>query len=124
VFSELGLIGYFLWIGFLTACGFMLLMLWKTDFKLSLFNKNNIQESQIASTLMYSMLGYFATSFFLSRAYTPLLYIFCAMIVSTYYRANSGLIPQVLCRYKHFSSYIWAISLSSIILIYLVMLCL
>lgn len=120
VFSELGLIGYFLWIGFLTACGFMLLMLWKTDFKLSLFNKNNIQESQIASTLMYSMLGYFATSFFLSRAYTPLLYIFCAMIVSTYYRANSGLIPQVLCRYKHFSSYIWAISLSSIILIYLV----
>jgi putative inorganic carbon (HCO3(-)) transporter len=118
VFSELGLVGYFLWVGFLTACGFMLLMLWKTGFKYSLVNKDNIQESQIALTLMYSMLGYFVTSFFLSRAFTPLLYFFCAMIVSSYYRANSGLISQVVCRYKYFSLYIWAISLSSILLIY------
>jgi O-antigen ligase len=118
VFSELGLVGYFLWIAFLTVCGFMILMLWKTGFKLSLVTKDNVEEAQIARKLIYSMLGFFITSFFLSRAFTPLLYFFCAMIVSGYYRANSGLVPQVTCRYKDFSLYVWLISLSSIILIY------
>jgi O-antigen ligase len=118
VFSELGLVGYFLWVGFLTACGFMLIMLWKTDFKYSLANTGNINEVQISRILMYSMLGYLVTSFFLSRAFTPLLYFFCAMIVSSYYRANSGLMQHVVCRYKYFSFYIWAICLLSILFIY------
>jgi putative inorganic carbon (HCO3(-)) transporter len=122
VFSELGFSGYFLWIGFLTATGFMLLMMCKTNFKYSLVNKIDSQESQIAKTLAFSMLGYLVTSFFLSRAYIPILYIFCAMIVGTYYRAiySDSRKKEVPCRYKYFSKYIWLVSFCSISLIYIV----
>ncbi|KZZ30392.1 hypothetical protein A3755_14090, partial [Oleiphilus sp. HI0085] len=69
VFSELGLSGYYLWVGFLTFSALMLLLIWNKKIKGSLFEKASATEQSIARTLTYSMLGYLATAFFLSRSY-------------------------------------------------------
>jgi O-antigen ligase len=124
VFAELGLLGYFLWIGFLTACVYMLLMLWLPRLKDLQGTVGESQESAIARTLTYSMLGYLVTCFFLSRSFTPLLYIYCAMIVATYYRAmlSETETLKLPYRYRDFSFFIWVAMLSTIVLIYIVVL--
>jgi putative inorganic carbon (HCO3(-)) transporter len=104
VFAELGFPGYFIWLAILFLTIFPL---WKL---FSLKNQNpdvvvNAQshEAGVTSTnedsqaltldsaglavlhgkvLFYSMMGYLATAFFLSRSYTPLLYLFIGICIS------------------------------------------
>ncbi|KZY45239.1 hypothetical protein A3732_10740, partial [Oleiphilus sp. HI0050] len=121
VFSELGLLGYFLWMGFMVGCVYLLLVLWYPKMEKSFVNHIDLQESEIARTLTYSMIGFMVTSFFLSRAYTPLLYIFCGMLVAVYYRATKGRRgdPELRFRYSSFSSVLIKSTIGSLVVIYL-----
>jgi putative inorganic carbon (HCO3(-)) transporter len=122
IFTELGLSGYFLWMGFLTMCGVMLLALWQKNFKGSLVGYCSAEDTAIARTLTYSMVGYLVTCFFLSRAYTPLLYIFCAMLVATYYRATpeKSMKPERLILFKNYSGMVFWVFGGSLVTIYVV----
>ena len=90
IMGELGLIGYSLWFSFVSLTFFM-------SFKLYLWFKNYIDEKEITfetnSALvkayriniiaLYSMVGYFTTSLFLSRTYTFITYLVCAFVIAT-----------------------------------------
>ena len=90
VMAELGLSGYFAWSCIL---GLSLFMLFKTVKHFDLyehqksFSSDFIREVAINKTLLFSMLGFMATGFFLSRSYTILFFVFCGMATACYYRA-------------------------------------
>jgi putative inorganic carbon (HCO3(-)) transporter len=90
VFSELGFPGYFIWIAILYLTIFPLWKLFVVKNTMD-FEKNDHVESvvnahfpviQHGQLLFYSMVGYLATAFFLSRSYTPLLYLFIGICLS------------------------------------------
>jgi len=121
VFSELGLAGYFLWIGFLVISGMMLLRVWHPDVRQSISAKVVPGEQEIARVFTFSMIGYLVTCFFLSRAYTPMLYVFCAMFVATFYRARASMPDGCEIRFGDFSRYIWMAMFGTMFMIYLAM---
>jgi O-antigen ligase len=94
VFSELGLPGYFIWIAILYLTIFPLWKLFMRDRSGEESRQVSGSESlaESANTIMpvvyhgqllfYSMVGYLATAFFLSRSYTPLLYLFIGICLS------------------------------------------
>lgn len=119
VFTELGSSGYFLWIGFLTFSALMLLMLWRTDIKGNLVGQVAEFETSIAKALSFSLVGYLATAFFLSRSYTPMLYIFGAMFVATFYRATGYEKGYRILNFKDYVRKVFLVFSASIVLIYL-----
>lgn len=77
-------------------------------------------EVMFAKTSFYSLLCFALTAFFLSRSYTPILYIYAGMAVACYYRALPFL-PEVepIDFFKTFFRLI-GISLASIVFLYFV----
>ncbi|MFV1871984.1 MAG: O-antigen ligase family protein [Oleiphilus sp.] len=118
VFSELGLSGYYLWVAFLTFSAYMLLVLWNKNVQGSIFEAAPQAEKDIARTFTYSLLGYLVTCFFLSRSYTPMLYIFCAMFVATFYRASGYEKGFKKIAFKDYSGKVFLFFTSSLVLIY------
>lgn len=88
IFSELGFLGYFLWIGFITVSMFMLLNMTNKSYMTEKTSEYNEPEVLITKVLLFSLAGYLVTCFFLSRSYIPLLYIFGSMILASYYRVT------------------------------------
>jgi putative inorganic carbon (HCO3(-)) transporter len=94
VFSELGFPGYFLWVAMLYLT---LIPLWKlfqyfsqekTNFDQYVTDNNEIMLKRNVAIdhgrlLFYSMIGYVVTAFFLSRSYSPLLYLFIGICISS-----------------------------------------
>ncbi len=127
VFSELGLIGYFCWFAFLFLTMICLLSVWHNKFGKHIECDRSQANMMISRCFTYSMIGYFVTSFFLSRSYTPILYLFAGMAIGSYYRATEA--PQKVYgrmvktnAHKLFSQYILYIAsgwFSSLILIYI-----
>ena len=94
-FAEIGLPGYFFWFGFLFMTMYIFFQFaykYKPNLKeLSKEQITNYNESRMLSvTMLYSLLGYAGTAFFISRSTQPLLFIICGM--------STGLIAQI---YKH-----------------------
>ena len=89
VFAELGLSGYFFWLAFIVFSVLGVLRVWHRQAPMALVRLASTTEQQIASALTYSFIGYLVTCFFLSRAYTPILYVFCGMMLACYYRVSA-----------------------------------
>ena len=87
VFAELGMSGYFFWLAFLFFCTLGGLLLWNERFRW--YDNLNIDQfdQSLGKCLTFSMLGFVVTGFFLSRAYSPLLYIYCGILTAAFYQA-------------------------------------
>ena len=68
--SELGLVGYFVWFALLYTCFSGLRKVEKAEIK---------HYSKYAEILQFSLIGFLASSIFLSQAYNPILYIIVAL---------------------------------------------
>jgi O-antigen ligase len=76
--AELGFVGLFCWVG-----------LFYLSFKgLSLVQKHHARLAPYAYGLQASLVGFLATSFFLSRTYIEMPYLVCALSASLYYVAS------------------------------------
>jgi len=77
-FSELGLLGYFCWIGLLVITHTRLAALGRLE--------ETDEDSKFivtwATSLRFSLYGFLAGAFFLSRTYTPTLYILIALAMA------------------------------------------
>ena len=89
IFAELGLFGYFFWLAF---AGLSLYMAYRIQHIQAPVHQASEQDDgagwdayrKIANTYLYSMVGFFAAAFFLSRSYNVLLFILCALCVALY----------------------------------------
>ena len=94
VFAELGLYGVLIWTGILVTTVTMLIKISNLNFiPASLPEKDKrmqlaIKESRIALCLLYSLLAFMVSGFFLSRAYTPLLYLYIGMATACWGRVQ------------------------------------
>lgn len=96
-FAEIGMIGYFFWLGFLAMS---IYVLYKFIYKYQVIenNKNtgidlNLSELKtLASTIMYSLLAFAVCGIFISRATQPILFLLCAM--------SAGVVAQINKQYS------------------------
>lgn len=86
VMSELGSIGYFIWVTFLLSIFYMLSAILKLDEEKSTNKEMFIKERQLALYLLVSIIGFCTTAFFISRAYILIFYIFAAMCTALFFR--------------------------------------
>ncbi|WP_100656476.1 O-antigen ligase family protein [Alteromonas flava] len=97
VSSELGGLGFTLWGGalvFTVWLGFRIFKLPDAEKKIA-ENKNNLSdELKLNTALFFSLLGFMVTAFFLSRAYTLLLYVFMGVTIASHYRV-AFLVPSI-----------------------------
>lgn len=126
VMAELGVLGYGLWFCFL---GIMVMML-ATGLKFSRSIRVNYPEKiklhpelldnlALNSTLFFSLIGFFATSFFLSRSYIVFLYIFSGLAVASYYRIIQLLPDLAIEKPLKLVPTFFALSIASIVGMYL-----
>ena len=79
-FAELGLVGYFLWIG-------MIVLTYKSLSSVIEFMPNRNPHRQMVVLLRNSLVGFLVCAWFLSRTYQPVLYFLLALCVSAWYCA-------------------------------------
>lgn len=83
VLAEMGLVGYFVWVSFIVLSAYMM-------YRVHLAPPPQpeaqewVEEQKMARTLLYSLCGFLAGAFFLSRSYNILLYVLCACAVAHY----------------------------------------
>ena len=87
VFAELGMLGYFFWFAFVFFCVLGILVLWNKKIAEEFTERIGEFDKSLGKCLTFSMLGFLVTGFFLSRAYSPLLYIYCGLATATFYQA-------------------------------------
>ena len=87
VFAELGLFGYFCWVGFLFFCGLGVFSVWHKRYSGTVPAGILDADKVICKALTYSMIGFLVTGFFLSRAYSPIFYIYCGFMIAAFYNA-------------------------------------
>jgi hypothetical protein len=126
VFSETGLIGYFVWFCFIYLSFYMLYVIVSEE---NLFNiKNNSYSKNtyndmvdIGNAIYLCFIGFFFSVFFLSRSYNILLYVLCALSV-TLYKMIIRIYPNVK-RITFFDNifYLSFFTIVSIISMYLIM---
>jgi len=95
--AELGLFGSLAWVGLLVVT---VITLFNISEKNYLNNANPVapasmvklnQEALIARALLFSFVGFMVSGFFLSRSYTPLLYIYVGIAAACYGRVSREL---------------------------------
>lgn len=94
VYSELGLVGYFLWLSFIALSIYMLWSIHthtppKTTEGILPEADNWLKTKAMANTLLFTWAGFLIPSFFLSRSYLILLFILSALSVGLYQYARS-----------------------------------
>ena len=96
VAAELGIPGYSLWGGallFTLLTGYLFIRHTSTK-KPEGISKEIKEELDVNKALFFSMIGFLITSFFLSRSYTVLLFIFIGMSLASHYRVVK-LMPEM-----------------------------
>jgi hypothetical protein len=81
-FAELGLVGYFIWIGLLMTAG-------KCAWHVSVSSEATIRERQWANAILLSLLGFLTCSLFLSRTFSPTQYLLVGLAFATLAGQNS-----------------------------------
>jgi hypothetical protein len=76
-FAEMGLLGYFVWIGMIVVTFKGLMRVFKL--------RPGTPEAHLANMLRSSMVGYLACAWFLSRTYGPALYLLMSIGIATWY---------------------------------------
>ncbi len=85
-FAELGLLGYFVWLG-------MIVVAYKGLEQVLSRGPPERLERQLALSLRAALVGFLACSWFLSRTYQPGLYILLALCISAWY-CDQGFAPK------------------------------
>ena len=85
-FAELGLVGYFVWIG-------LIVITFKGLSRTIDHLPEHAPEHQVASLLRSSMVGYLTCAWFLSRTYGPALYFLLALGIGTWHCAVVSVPP-------------------------------
>jgi hypothetical protein len=86
-FSELGLLGYFLWIG-------LIVIAMKSVNRVIASAPAGSESQRMASLLRTSMIGFLVCAWFLSRTYIPTLYVLTAMGASLLHCAQKATDPK------------------------------
>jgi O-antigen ligase len=86
VLAETGYVGFTIWFAFVTYCFWMMIAVMKHQPELADSSAQAAwaSEQSIARTLLFSLCGFFAAAFFLSRSYAILLYVLTALVVGYY----------------------------------------
>lgn len=85
-FAELGLIGYFIWVG-------LLVLAFKETGAAAALTPPDSEEHRWAVLLRLSLIGFMTCALFLSRTYQPLLYILLALCYASWHCART-LVPK------------------------------
>jgi hypothetical protein len=120
VFAELGLLGYFCWAAFLFFCALSMLVLWNDKIPGSVAEKVDADDKAIAKCLTFSFIGFLVAGFFLSRSYSPILFVFCGLITATFYRAVPAVEAKEFFRFGNYLKPFMSVYFGSIIAIYAV----
>ena len=120
VLAELGLLGYLCWYGFVFFSTLGPVTLWNK--KIGGLIAENAQkfDRDAGRALTYSMLAFAVTGFFLSRSYSPILYIFCGLMVASFYIAVPREPGGRSITLREYSGVFVATYFGSIITVYLV----
>jgi hypothetical protein len=94
IMAELGGVGYVLWFTFIFYTLFKLLAIKMNSLKISedkssLWQQHRENYQLQASTLIYSLLGFCVTAFFLSRSYVILLFVFVGIASAIIHNVES-----------------------------------
>lgn len=90
VMSELGIIGYTLWMSFVLLIFLMLLRIIKLKSDPVSSDISIKQEVTLAVFILVSIIGYCSTAFFISRSYIMFFYIFAAMAAASFIRVSKA----------------------------------
>lgn len=122
ILAELGLIGYVLWSMTVMLSLWMAFTLMKAVQQPHLIERFPAlkREAELAEALMFSLICYCATAFFLSRSYIIFLYIFIGLIVAQFHRAQQ-ITEQHIAIPKGLLGRLFGLSLLSIIGLYIIM---
>ena len=92
VLAENGFFGFMIWLAFVVYCFWMMAQILKHEPEVDLEGMSDAEVDEIAIswrndralalTLLISLCGFFAASFFLSRSYVILLYLLAALVVA------------------------------------------
>lgn len=130
IVAELGVVGFTAWMSFILLTFIMLtrVAFYKQPFFKRIDDKAitlnltavEMDEKQLATVSFFSLVGFAATAFFLSRSYTFLLYIYAGLGVSSYYRAIAQIpdFPKVI--FGEIFNRLVLISFAIIVFLYLV----
>ena len=86
IMSELGTIGYTLWMAFFIFVFYMLFRIRRMPDIPGEAGESLRQEKTLSLYLTVSMIGFAVTAFFISRSYAMFLYIFAAVVSASFYR--------------------------------------
>lgn len=123
VFSETGLIGYFFWLGFVAMSAYGL---YRFTYKYSFSSDENDsghayyeEDKSLSNTIMFSIVAYMATAFFLSRSIQPLMFILCAMSAGFYYQIRKNYPDFEQLSFKNTFRICAFITLASVLFVYI-----
>lgn len=120
VLAELGLLGYLCWYGFVFFSTLGPVTLWNKKIGGAIAENAGAFDRDAGRCLTYSMLAFAVTGFFLSRSYSPILYIFCGLMVASFYIAVPREPGGQAITLRQYSPVFIATYFGSIISVYLV----
>lgn len=124
VLAELGIVGFTAWLSFLIISMHMIYRVMSFDGSQKVITYGNKEfpiesEKELASTMFLSMIGFLAAAFFLSRSYTPVLYIYLGMAVACFLRFEKNVEEVIPILYRVWSAKLVAYSFGTIVFLYL-----
>ena len=123
VFAELGTVGYYIWFSFVALSILMAYRVYRAEAPplsdATLDAAAWPAQKALAGVLLYSILGFLATAFFLSRSYNILLYILCALAATHYVNVRARWPGFAAVEFSALKGRLFLLSMSSIVLFYL-----
>ena len=122
-FAEIGLVGYFFWLGFLITS---MLILYQFAFKFDISRFENIRYDQyiglknISITVMFSLLGFAGSALFITRSTQPLLYILCGMSAGIIFLIHKNFPQFEIMSFRKSTRPIMFVTVISIVFIYII----
>lgn len=116
VWSELGLLGYFLWVTFIVYTWMSVYRIWGDNSETSISTVK--EESLIAKAFSFSIIGFMITACFLSRSYSPIFYLFCGMCLASHYRFEKITSEPSDFNYGKYSKLVWYAFAGSLLIVY------
>lgn len=114
-FSELGLVGYFFWLGLIATAIFQLRSLKRLEQE----DQLDVDLRRWSTAILLALYTFLTAALFLSRTYIMTLYLLLAMGVALVDIARSEDKPVAESPVTAWATRVWALELSSIVVVYL-----
>ena len=121
IMSELGVIGYTLWMAFFIFIFYMLFRIRRMPDIPGEAGQSLRQEKTLSLYMAVSMLGFAVTAFFISRSYAMFFYIFAAVVSASFYRLRHKYPELPLAFTRKDITRVIGLSLLNLILLYLLL---